>query len=137
MLVQTVPVHGMALPLLVLVGGGAGIEEVIELNVVGIGVTSEGGVEAGVKGSPGLVGRLDELTVAALSLNKEDNTLRTELVRVNVPGGMVGVVPASDIVGEVVRPRAPLSAVLTPLEVLIAGVTEDKALVDVDTPDGA
>ena len=56
---------------------------------------------------------------------------RTELVWLKVPVVSVRVVAASVIVGEVVRPKAPLSAVLTALEVLIAGVTEDRALVDV------
>lgn len=127
----------MALSLFVLDGGGIVTGDAVELNVVGAGVTTiGGGVVAEVKGSPGLVETIGELTLAALSLVKEESTLSTELLRVNVPGG-VGTVPASDIVGEVVRPKAPLSAVLTPLEVLIAGVTEDKALVDGDMSDGA
>lgn len=61
---------------------------------------------------------------AALSDNRDERTLSTELVAVNVPSVMLGTVPASVIVGVVERPTALLRAVSTSL-VLIAGVTED------------
>ena len=108
--------------------------DVVELQVDGTVAIAVEEVEIEVNGSAGLV----ELTLALLSLDKDESTLSTELVSVQVPGVIVGVVPAKLIVGEVVRPRAPLSAVLTALEVLIAGVTEDRILVVVGkAPDAA
>ena len=108
--------------------------DVVELQVDGTDAIAVEEVEIEVNGSAGLV----ELTLALLSLNKDESTLSTELVSFQVPGVIVGVVPAKLIVGEVVRPRAPLSAVLTALEVLIAGMTEDRILVVVGkAPDAA
>lgn len=77
--------------------------------------------------------RLDhtELALASLSVDKDDRTLRTELVALK-PVVIVGVVPARLIVRVVVRPSAPLSAVLAAVEILIAGVIEDRELVEVD-----
>jgi hypothetical protein len=141
MLVQMVPVHGVA------VGGkDVGCEATGELAMDGAVASPVDEVVTEVKGSPIFELELNELVLvllptklelaelalASLSDDKDDKTLRTELVSLKVPVVIVGVVPARVIVNEVVRPRAPLSAVLTAVEVLIAGVTEDKELVDVD-----
>jgi hypothetical protein len=56
---------------------------------------------------------------------REEITLSTLLVAEKEPVVMLGVVPARDIVGVVVRPCALLSAVLAPALVLIAGVADD------------
>lgn len=81
---------------------------------------------------------LTELALASLSEARDESTLRTELVSEKEPVVIVGVVPAKLMVNEVVRPRAPLSAVLTALDVLIAGVTEDSAVVSVGvTPEAS
>lgn len=140
LLVQIVPVHGKA-------DGGnddapGDVEEVVDDGAVVMPLVE---VVTEVKGSPVFEVELSELTpvllatklellelaLALLSDDNDDKTLRTELVSLKVPVVIVGVVPARVIVGEVVRPRAPLSAVLTAVEVLIAGVTEDKELVDI------
>ena len=117
------------------VGGGATVAgDVTTLEVVELDRVE---VEDEVKGSNGRV-VLAVLALASLSLDKDESTLSIELVAVNVPGGIVGVVPAKLIVGEVVRPKAPLSAVLAALEVLMAGVTEDSGLVvEGKAPDAA
>jgi hypothetical protein len=134
LLVQIVPVHGVTIAVLELGGGATAVGDVTVLEVVGL---ERAEVEDDVNGSNGLV-VLAVLKLASLSLDKDESTLSTELVAVNVPGGIVGVVPAKLIVGEVVRPKAPLSAVLTALEVLMAGVTEDSGLVVVGkAPDDA
>lgn len=149
--VHTVPVQEVVLD--TSEAGGVDIlpGDHVELGTVPVEVKTSEDVVTEEKGSPELVVELaelglvalptrlelTELALASLSLDRDERTLRTELVAMNDPVVIFGVVPARLIVGEVVRPRAALSAVLTAVDVLIAGVTEDSELVVVGTPDGA
>ena len=109
LLVDIVPVHGGA------TGGKDAPEDIRGVPEVGAAVIP-------------LDEEIAELVLAALSGDRDDRTLRTELVSLKVPTVSVGTVPARLIVGEVVRPMAPLRAMLTAVDILMAGVTEDKEL---------
>lgn len=74
---------------------------------------------------------LTELTLAWLSVDRDESTLSTELVAVKDPVVTSGVVPARVPTGVVDRPSALLRAVLTALLVTIAGVTEGREVVEV------
>lgn len=66
-------------------------------------------------------------TLASLAVEKDEMTLKAELVAEKLPDICVGVVPASDMVGVVGRPCAFELSLLTEL-LLAAGMTEDSAL---------
>ena len=143
-----VSVQGVTVSVSVLCDGVAGDDGVLKR--VGVGLTALVKAVVGEKGSPVVDVELDEptlvalptrlelneLALASLAVDSDDRTLSTELVPLNVPVVIVGVVPAKLIVGEVVRPSAPLKAVLTAVDVLIAGVTEERELVYVDVAPG-
>ena len=100
-----------------------GLGSVIGIGEMDIGEDDPAAVEVGELGKE--VALLTRL--AWLSSDKDDSTLKTELVAVKAPVVMLGTVAANDIVGVLVRPCAPLSTEVTPL-VLIAGVAEDSSV---------
>ena len=74
------------------------------------------------------VAEVEMLALASLALEMDDKMLKTELVAVK-PVVTEGAVGASVIVYVLLRPCAPLRAVLTEL-VLIAGTTEEVTVLD-------
>lgn len=105
-------------------GGGGTTGEGVFTELVEEGNGRPGVVLEGME--PTAVLKLLE-TLASLAVEKDEMTLRAELVAEKVPAVSVGVVPASDIVGVVGRPCAFELSLLTEL-LLAAGTTDDSAL---------